>query len=129
MADNPRAVKTQKQIDDWTRNQAQAEGAKAEANERRQKLFTALNTFISAQGGWVVSAPGAKNLRVEMRQGSSLPAKLSEFGYDPRHCGTSTRITPTGIVETITEHSTGKPIIRHHAGIIAVDIIEITLGG
>jgi hypothetical protein len=128
MADTPRVVKSQKQIDDWARRQAQTDSARAEAAERRQKLFTALNSFISSQGGWVVSTPGAKNLRIECVQGSALPAKLIELGYSPRHCGASTRITGTGGAETITDRRTGNAIIRRHDGIIPVDIIEITLG-
>ena len=76
--------------------------------------------------GWVVSPPGAKNLRVEVRRDSTLSAKLVELGYNPTHCGTGTRIASGGTVETIIER--GKQTARLHDGIIPVDIIEITLG-
>ena len=98
--------------------------------EQRRKLWEALSAFVSKQGGWVVSAPGNRQMRIEIALGSSLPAKLSELGYDPIHCGTTTRITGTGSVETITAHSTtGQPSIRQHPGFQNVDVIEITLGG
>ncbi len=35
--------------------------------------------------------------------------------------------TPTGGTEFITEHTSGKPTIRHHHGFVPVDIIEVTL--
>jgi hypothetical protein len=97
--------------------------------EQRRKLWEALITYITSNGGWVTGLPGAKHLRAEVPRGSALPAKLMEFGYSIRHCGAGTRLTPGGNVEIITEHSTGKPIARHHAGFVPVDIIEITLAG
>jgi hypothetical protein len=71
----------------------------------------------------------ANESRIETPQGSALPAKLLELGYQPRHCGSATRLVPGGKIETITEHSSGEPIIRHHAGIIPIDILEIELLG
>jgi hypothetical protein len=109
MADNPPAAPTK------------------EISEKRQRLRDALTTFIQGAGGWVTSVPGAKNLRVEIRQGSSLPAKLIELGYHPRLCGAGTRLG--GVTETTNDRRTAAPIIRQIDGFIATDIIEIELSG
>jgi hypothetical protein len=122
-----RDTKKTKSVSDWANRPARPETA---GLEQRRKLWEALRDFIHSVGSWVVSPPGQKEIRIECRQGSSLPAKLIELGYSPRHCGTGTRITATGTTETITKHSTtGQPIIRQHPGFVPVDIIEITLGG
>jgi len=98
--------------------------------EQRRKLWEALTAYITSNGGWVTGLPGTKHLRVEVPRDSALPAKLMEFGYSLRHCGTGTRITPKGGTETITKYSsTRKPIIRRYAGIVPVDIIEVELPG
>lgn len=81
--------------------------------EKRRKLWEALCAYIHGQGAWLISAPGAKYLRIECKQGSALPAKLMELSYSPRHCGTGTRLTPGNTAETI---------------FLPVDVIEITLG-
>jgi hypothetical protein len=97
---------------------------------RRSELSAALTRFIQANGGSVVSLPGAKDMRIETRQGSSLAAKLTELGYSVRSIGVGTRLIPGGVVETITEHSsTDEPIIRHHSGFVPVDILEIEISG
>jgi hypothetical protein len=84
------------------------ENARArEAARQRSQLFEALNKFISAQGGWVVSPPGAKHIRVEIPKESSLPVKLADLGYHLRQCGVSTRIA--------------------NGNFLPVDTIEITL--
>jgi hypothetical protein len=96
--------------------------------EKRRRLWEALSAFVTGEGGWVTSLPGVIHLRVEVPQGSALPARLIELGYSVRTAGSGTRITPRGTIETIVEHSsTGKPIIRHHPGIVPVDIIKIRL--
>jgi hypothetical protein len=101
MADDPKSKKKQNYV----------EYLKVEASqiERRKKLWDALSRFVHSQGdAWMISVPGAKNLRIECKQGSALPAKLSELGYSPRHCGMNTRIVSGGFTP--------------------VDVIEITLG-
>jgi len=72
MADNPKAVKT-----------------------KRRELWGALRDFIHQQG-WVTSVSGQPTMRLEIPKNSTLPAKLVEFGYSPRHCGMTTRITTKG---------------------------------
>jgi hypothetical protein len=61
-------------------------------SEKRRLLWDALHEFCREQGAWVTSIPHTKELRVECRKDSSLPAKLVELGYDPHHCETRTRI-------------------------------------
>jgi hypothetical protein len=94
---------------------------------KRQELWDALNTYVREAGGWIVSVPGLKELRIEAPQGSTLASKLTALGYTIRLCGSDTRLVPGGTVETIVAHGTGAPIIRHHAGFIPIDILEIEL--
>jgi hypothetical protein len=60
----------------------------------------ALHEFIRKSGGWLVSAPHEKYLRVEVERGSPLPTKLTELGYDVRAAGVSTRVTSNGFMPT-----------------------------
>lgn len=77
--------------------------------EKRKDLWDAMHTFIRDHGGIVTSVPGAKVVRLEIPKESALPSKLRDLGYDPRHCGATTRITPNGFK--------------------AIDIVEIALPG
>ncbi len=77
------------------------------AVEKRRELFEAFNKFVSEQGGWIVSSPGAKRIRIETPENSSLPIRLAEQGIRLHYVGTGTRNAVTGIVP--------------------VDLIEITL--
>jgi len=56
-----------------------------------RELWNALNRFVIENGGSVVSVPGTV-LRIECPKDSALPVKLSEFGYDVRQCGRTSRI-------------------------------------
>ena len=76
--------------------------------EQRRKLWETLNSFIGQEGGWVVSPPGEKHLRVEIPRKSALPSRLLELGYAVRAAGVGTRITPSGFMP--------------------VDVIWVTLG-
>lgn len=105
MADNPT---------DKKKNYVEYLKAEASQIELRKNLFEALSKYIHGHGGWVISSPGRKDLRVEIPRGSSLPAKLADLGYSPRHCGTGTRLTSGNTPETI---------------FLPVDILEIKLPG
>jgi hypothetical protein len=94
---------------------------------KRQKLWDALNEYVRESGGWVTSVPGVALIRIEAPQGSALSDKLTALGYDVRHCGSGTRLTPGGTVETIGSRS--APITRHHAGFTPIEILEISLPG
>ena len=95
--------------------------------EKRQKLWDAMHEYVREFGGWITSVPGVLKVRIEAPQGSPLPAKLIELGYTVSHCGTGSRLAPSGTVE-IT-HSGNKPVVRHHAGFVPIDILEIALAG
>lgn len=61
------------------------------AVEQRKDLWAALCEFVRLNGGWVVSQPGTKQMRIEISRSSPLPAKLTQAGYAPRHINTGTR--------------------------------------
>ncbi len=65
-----------------------AEERRAAAERKRRELWPAIN-----HGGWLVSAPAERDLRVEVPHGSELPDRLFDLGYDPRPAGTNTRIS------------------------------------
>jgi len=132
MADNPtnpKKAKAKNTYIDWRNRPYAGPSAASEESKKRSDLWDALNVFIQTSGAWLTSLPGVSVLRVEVPQGSLLPAKLIELGYNPRHCGTGTRLTPGGTVETVSEHCHGKPITRQHHGFVPIDIIEIKLPG
>ena len=83
--------------------------AKGLAVEQRKKLWEALSKYIHDNGCFLVSLPSEKNLRIEAPKNSSLPVKLRELGYAPRHLSTGTRIQA--------------------GAFLPVDTIEITLPG
>jgi hypothetical protein len=91
MADAP----TKKQINDWINKPYAAYQAHA---EKQKKLFDAFNTFVAQNGGWVVSVPGSKSIRIEAPEGSALPIRLAELGYKLQFCGTGTRNMSSGII-------------------------------
>ena len=111
MADNPHDKKKTQTVRDWINRLP--EKSRALEFEQRRKLWEALRAYIHSNGGSVTGLPGTKHLRVEVPRGSSLPAKLMEFGYDVRHSGTGTSLTP-GTTD---------------AGCLPVDIIDISLAG
>jgi hypothetical protein len=102
MADAP----TKKQINDWINKPYAAYQAHT---EKQKKLFDAFNAFVTQNGGWVVSPPGNKSIRIEAPGGSALAIRLAELGYKLQFCGTGTRNTSSGFV--------------------TVDIIETKLAG
>ena len=97
-------IKKPQRISDWL-NRPQVE--RPDALEKRIELWTALNKYVSDNGGWVVSIPGKKLVRVELPLGSSLPARLAEFGYTATHCTISTRL--------------------HRGTIMPVDVFQLSL--
>jgi hypothetical protein len=68
--------------------------------EKQRKLFEAMNAFIAQEGGWVISPPGEKRLRIESPQNGGLPIRLAERGFLLRYLGTGTRNTSSGIIPT-----------------------------
>ena len=99
MPDAP--LKKPKAISDWLNRPRQE---RLDVTEERRKLSEALTEYVQQNGGWVTSPPGAKNLRIETPQKSSLPTRLLEIGYSVRSAGISTRLesgrfTPIEIIE------------------------------
>jgi len=84
-------------------------GTEESATAKRLELWDALARYIHDRGGFVTSVPGARIIRIEVREGSELPIRLAERGFKLNFVGTETRLG--GIAETIE-----------------VDIIEIALG-
>jgi hypothetical protein len=54
-------------------NRAEPREKIEKVSAQRMRLWTALNAFVHSQGGWVVSAPYGRFVRIEVEQGSSLP--------------------------------------------------------
>jgi hypothetical protein len=68
------------------------------------RLWSAIEEFCREQGGWVVSVPGLRALRIECRKDSGIPAKLIAAGHNIRHVGSHTRISageflPVNLIE------------------------------
>jgi hypothetical protein len=107
---------------------------KDQVRERKEE-FEALNDLIRRGGGWIVSVPGAREVRLEVLPGSPLPNALRARGYDvqrdePAH---GERILPHSIVEWFVRGGDGafelatagstKPIASRvtHAGVAKVE--------
>ena len=115
MADHPTDVRTKYKAQYIDRlNPPDHTEINRKVSEKQRRLWEALSEFITANGGAVVSIPYLKNLRIEVSPGSSLPAKLNEFGYSVHHAGSGTHLSPG---------RTPEEIFR------AVDVVEITLPG
>jgi hypothetical protein len=48
---------------------------------KQRELWSVLNLFVSRNGGWLVSAPSERPLRLEVPIYSELPDKLFDLGY------------------------------------------------
>ena len=83
-------------------------------SQARRRLWQAVSDFVHGQGGWVVSPPYGRFVRIEVKQGSSLPVALEKAGHILRHAGMTTRIGPgfrtVDVVEIGAAH-TGKEVI------------------
>jgi hypothetical protein len=74
--------------------------APQKVSAQRMRLWHALHEFCRHNGGTVVSIPGHREMRIEVRKNSTLPVKLSELGYQPHHCCATSRIN-AGAFETV----------------------------
>jgi hypothetical protein len=111
-------------------------GAEAKDQVRERKAeFEEVNAIVRRGGGWIVSVPGAREVRLEVLPGSPLPNALRARGYqverdEPAH---GERILPHSIVEWFVRGGDGtlelatagstKPIASRvtHAGITATE--------
>lgn len=95
----------EKTVDDKT---AQVDDA---TRKERRERWASLNSAITNFGGWVVSIPGMRRMRIECREGCNLAEKLETLGYAVDRRGTGSRLVG----------SEGRD------GTINVEIIEISL--
>jgi hypothetical protein len=81
-----------------------------EADERR-KRFDEPNAFVSARGdAWLVSVPGAHELRLDALVGSTIPNDLRALGYIVEKIGMSERILPHAVAQRFETSSSGALI-------------------
>jgi hypothetical protein len=97
-----------------------------------KERFAALNEFVTARHGWLVSVPGDPEMRFQALPDSALPASLRAMGYIVEPIGETQRILPHAIVERFSRRADGElePItpdstaavaeVRSHAGIAIV---------
>jgi hypothetical protein len=78
----------------------------AEIDERKQR-FAAINDYVTKRGGWMVSIPGAREMRIQVLPGSVLPGQLAEPGYIVTRTGQSERV------------------LAHAMRIVAVEVFEL----
>src|SRR5262245_26019583 len=79
-------------------------------SEQQKRLWDAVNDYVTQNGGWVVSVPHLRDVRVELPKDSALAIKLTEFGYAIVAAGTSTRVTTKGleVVDVVAFKLPGK---------------------
>jgi hypothetical protein len=99
----------------------------------RKDRFSGLNQFVTERHGWLVSIPGAIEIRMQCLVGSDLPQEIAGLGYKPEMTGSAERILHHAIVEKLTigadgtlvpmtEGSTQRPAeVRRHAGLVEVE--------
>lgn len=113
-------------------------GEQFEVRTRKDK-FTELNREITQLGGWIVSVPGAREVRFQVLPGNPLPDHLRAAGYKVYPEGTAERILPGSKVEWLVKGSDGSfdlatpgstktPAARvSHAGVHQVDVYSFDL--
>jgi len=108
----------------------------------RKVRFAKINSYIFANGGFVVSIPGSPELVFEVLPHSPIPAKLIELGYDVRPADPpeGQRILGAAITERLALSSSGALVplteestkavaeIRTHAGIVRVTRFSFGIG-
>lgn len=117
---------------------AESKWSRAKLEDRKER-FATLNKFVTERGGWIVSIPGDRDVRVEVLENSSLPEEMSQLGYKLEPDGEGERILPhaittqvvsdvDGVLTPVTEGSSGRPVITvTHAGIARVLKFTLTL--
>lgn len=115
----------------YTRPAAEAKWARAQLAQRKEK-FASLNRWIGERGGWIVSVPGDREVRVECLTDSTIPEELRKEGYVLTALGESERILHTAIEQKLSAASDGTMVpwtpesggpvslVTQHAGIVTV---------
>jgi hypothetical protein len=97
--------------------------------EDRKAKFAAINEFVISAGGWLVSIPGEREVRLECLETSDLPQKLRDAGYELREDGEGQRIVPHAITERFTRGESTRPVVHRvtHAGLCKVLKFSFTI--
>jgi hypothetical protein len=106
--------------------------------EEIKSRFHGLCDFVASHGGWVVSVPGAREVRIECLPGSLLPKTLRKIGYKPTRGEDGQRILPVAVTQSFVQNADGelsvaegstRPVsmVTHSAGISPVEIWSFTL--
>lgn len=93
----------------------------------RKARFAALLTFVSRHGGWLVSTPGNREVRMQCLPSSTLPDLLRSHGYVLHSDGEGQRILPGGVVESFLVAGSSIPQTRVHAGLASVSCFTFNL--
>ena len=93
--------------------------------ERRRALWEALEIYISKNGGWVTTMPGASPVRFEAEPGSTLPELLRSMGYELHDSGVAERFLPQP--ETVRLNARGETVVREHLVAAQVQAWEFRL--
>jgi hypothetical protein len=96
--------------------------------QRQQRLWQALNEYISDNEGFVTSSPNEVNfIRFEIVPALSriLPELLRSRGYDLRDAGVAERLLP--VVETLKQLGGNTTVTREHIAPQQVLIFEFRL--
>jgi len=108
--------------------------------QSRKDRFDALNRYVSARNGWIVSVPGQARVVMECIEESALPDELRELGYnvtaissDPKKPDPdgwfykSDRILPHAITTMVITEGSTAPIRVTHAGIVPMKRFAFSL--
>ena len=101
-------------------------------NKKRAELVQHLTRYIQSAGrAWVTSSPINPDLRFEAAPSvaKQLCDELHAKGFKVEATGTSKRLVPDGIVETISRLSSegGATMQLRHAGLIDVEQFSIRI--
>jgi hypothetical protein len=75
--------------------------------DEAKECFTALNTYVTERGGWLVSLPADPAMRLQVLPGSALPDQLAALGYIVERTGETQRILPHAVAQAMTMSSSG----------------------
>lgn len=111
---------------------AESKWSRAKLEDRKTK-FAALNRWIGERGGWIVSVPGDREVRIECLTDSTIPKELRKEGYVLTALGESERILHTAIEQKFVRApdgtfvpwtpESGRPVslVTQQAGIVRVE--------
>jgi hypothetical protein len=87
-----------------------------------------LNEFVTSRGGWFVSVPGDRDMRLQVLRGSGLPEQLAEMGYIVERTGESQHILPHAIRQKFEVSSSGALIPATEGSTKSVSVVVTNAG-